>query len=99
MLISIHLSCMTLKKMIANCQDHGMPAHKILRNEPSFAVVSLIFDLFLFLRKIRRTFFGIGEGRGVGTRWLYVRGKCTCVEGLTFSIFVFHHAFQHLLST
>ena len=76
-----------------------MPAHNILRNEPSFAVVSLIFDLFLFLRKIRRTIFGIGEGRGVGTRWLYVRGRCTCVEELTLSIFVRHHAFQHLPST
>ena len=82
-------------KMIANRRDR----RSILRNEPSFAVVSLIFDLFLFLRMIRRTIFGIGVGRGVGTRWLYVQGKCTCVEELTFSIFVRHHAFQHLPST
>ena len=75
-----------------------MLAHNILRNKPSFAVVSLIFDLFLFLRKLRCTTFKIVEGEGVGTRGLYVRGKCTCIEELTFSIFVRHHASQHLPS-
>ena len=70
-----------------------------MRNEPLFAVVSLIFDLFLFLQRIRRTMFGIGVGRGVGTRWLYAQGKCTGVEDLTVSIFVRYHAFQHVLST
>ena len=73
----------------SSCSSQGQR-----EGEPRGASPRLIAPTYL-----PRTIFGIGVGRGVGTRWLYVQGKCTCVEELTFSIFVLYHAFQHLPST